>query len=223
MIIRIVLVDDHEVVRLGLRTLLNDQEDMQVVADAADYASALRAVNDHRPHVVLMDIRLPGRGGIDATADIMADYPDTKIVILTSYADDDLIVEAVRAGAVGYVLKQVGNDELLRAVRAAARGESVLDPATATRLLGKVRELQRQIEGDAFSDLSPRELDVLRALMEGMSNADIGATLNLSEKTIRNYVSTILGKLDLSNRVELATYAVEHHLADIHRPPTDGQ
>lgn len=210
--IRIVLVDDHEVVRLGLRTLLNDEPDLQVVAEAGDAAAAIRAVEQHRPQVVLMDIRLPGKGGIEATDEIRRRFPETKVVILTSYAEDDLLVDAIEAGAVGYVLKQVGNDELLRAVRAAARGESVLDPSTASRLLGKVRELRAQAEVDAFADLSPREIDVLAELMHGKSNAEIGASLELSDKTVRNYISTILAKLDLSNRVELATYAVEHNL-----------
>lgn len=214
---RVVLVDDHEVVRLGLMTLINDQEDLQVVAEAGDAVEAMRVVEDHRPQVVLMDLRLPGKGGIEATREITENFPETRVVVLTSFADDDLVVQAIRAGAAGYILKQVGNDELLRAIRAAARGESVLDPSTTSRLINRVRALEREVDQNAFRELSPREIDVLRELAGGSSNPEIGEALNLSEKTVRNYVSNILQKLQLSNRVELATYAVEHNLFDRYR------
>jgi len=125
-----------------------------------------------------------------------------------------LVVRAIRAGAVGYVLKQVGNEELLRAISAAARGDALLDPATTSRLLSRVREAERKADENAFRDLSDRELEVLAEVTHGKSNAEIGEVLNLSEKTVRNYVSSILDKLTLNNRIELATYAVEHHLSD---------
>jgi DNA-binding NarL/FixJ family response regulator len=214
---RVVLVDDHEVVRLGLMTLINDQEDLQVLAEAGDAVEALRVVEDHRPQVVLMDLRLPGKGGIEATREITEQFPETRVVVLTSFADDELVVQAIRAGAAGYILKQVGNDELLRAIRAAARGESVLDPSTTSRLINRVRALERELDQSAFRELSPREIDVLVELAGGSSNRQIGEALNLSEKTVRNYVSNILQKLQLSNRVELATYAVEHNLFDRYR------
>ncbi len=212
--IRVLLVDDHEVVRLGLMTLINDQPTMQVVGEAGTTLEAERAVERLRPDVVLMDIRMPGEGGIEATKRILERFPGTKIVMLTSFADDELVVRAIRAGAVGYVLKQVGNEELLRAIAAAARGEALLDPSTTARLLSRVREAERKAEDDAFRDLSDREMDVLAGLARGKTNAQIGQMLNLSEKTVRNYVSTILEKLHLTNRIELATYAVEHHLFD---------
>jgi DNA-binding NarL/FixJ family response regulator len=208
---RVLLVDDHEIVRLGLMTLINDQPDMEVVGEAGTAEEAVRAVERTRPQVVLMDIRLPG-GGIEATRHIVSQFPETKVVMVTSFADDELLVRAIRAGAVGYVLKQVGNEELLRAIRAAAEGEALLDPSTTARLLSKVRLAERKADEDAFRDLSPREMDVLVQVAKGKTNAEIGEVLNLSEKTVRNYVSTILEKLQLSNRVELATYAVEHHL-----------
>jgi len=211
---RVLLVDDHEVVRLGLMTLINDQPDLQVVGEAGTTAEALRAVERLRPDVVLMDIRMPGEGGIEATQQIVSRFPETKVVMLTSFADDELVVRAIRAGAVGYVLKQVGNAELLRAIAAAARGEALLDPSTTARLLSRVRETERKADEDAFRALSDREMDVLAELTRGKSNAEIGQILNLSEKTVRNYVSTILEKLHLTNRVELATYAVEHHLSE---------
>ena len=209
---RVLLVDDHAIVRLGLMTLINDQLEMEVVGEAGSAAEAVRAVERLRPHVALMDIRMPGEGGIEATRQITKRFPETKVVMLTSFADDELVVRAIRAGAVGYVLKQVGNEELLRAIAAAARGEALLDPATTARLLSRVREAERKADEDAFRDLSNRELDVLAEVARGKTNAEIGRVLNLSEKTVRNYVSTILEKFHLTNRVELATYAVEHHL-----------
>ena len=209
---RVLLVDDHAIVRLGLMTLINDQPDMEVIGEAGTAGEAVRAVERLRPQVVLMDIRMPGEGGIEATRQITAQFPETRVVMLTSFADDELVLRAINAGAAGYVLKQVGNEELLRAIGAAARGEALLDPATTARLLARVRAAERQAEEDAFRDLSDRELDVLAELARGRTNAEIGHRLNLSEKTVRNYVSTILEKLHLTNRVELATYAVQHHL-----------
>jgi two-component system response regulator DevR len=214
---RVLLVDDHEVVRLGLMTLINDQDDLEVVGEAGTAADAVRQVERLQPDVVLMDIRIPGEGGIEATHQITEAFPETRVVMLTSFADDELVFRAVRAGAAGYVLKQIGNEELLRAIRAAARGEALLDSSTTARLLSHVRQLERQADQDAFRDLSARELDVLAEVTKGKSNADIGKSLNLSEKTVRNYISTVLSKLNLSNRVELATYAVEHHLTDRRR------
>jgi DNA-binding NarL/FixJ family response regulator len=211
---RVLLVDDHEVVRLGLMTLINDRADMEVVGEAGTAGEALRAVERLRPDVVLMDIRLPGEGGIEATQRITRDFPEAKVVILTSFADDELVVRAIQAGAAGYVLKQVGNEELLRAIQAAARGQALLDPATTQRLLARVRETERKAEEDAFRDLSRREMEVLAEVARGRTNAEIGKSLFLSEKTARNYVSTILEKLHLTNRIELATYAVEHRLVD---------
>lgn len=210
--IRILLVDDHAIVRLGLKTLLNDQENMQVVGEAGTASEAVQSVAGLLPDVVLMDIRMPGEGGIVATREITSRFPQTKVVMLTSFADDALVLRAIEAGAVGYVLKQVGNEELLRAVVAATRGEALLDPAVAARLLARVREQERQAEQEAFRDLSERELEVLVQVARGKTNAQIGVALNLSEKTVRNYLSTILEKLNLQNRVELATYAVEHHI-----------
>jgi DNA-binding NarL/FixJ family response regulator len=209
---RVLLVDDHAIVRLGLMTLINDQPEMEVVGEAGSAAEAVRAVERLRPNVVLMDIRMPGEGGIDATRQITARFPETRVVMLTSFADDELVMRAIGAGAAGYVLKQVGNEELLRAIAAAARGEAVLDSATTARLLSRVREAERRAEEDAFRDLSDREMDVLAGVARGKTNAEIGKLLNLSEKTVRNYLSTILEKLHLANRIDLATYAVEHHL-----------
>jgi DNA-binding NarL/FixJ family response regulator len=161
-----------------------------------------------------MDIRLPGEGGLEATRQIMIRFPDTKVVMLTSFADEDLVMSAIRAGAVGYLLKEVGNEEVLRGIRAAAQGESVMDAATTTRMFARMRAFERKVEEDAFHDLSERELEVLYEVSLGKTNAEIAQSLNLSEKTARNYVSVILEKLQLSNRIELATYAIKNHLSE---------
>jgi DNA-binding NarL/FixJ family response regulator len=209
---RILLVDDHDIVRLGLMTLLNDQPDMEVIGEASTAAEAVREVASLIPDVVLMDIRLPGEGGIEATRQVTAKFPNVKVVMLTSFADDELVMRAISAGAVGYVLKQVGNEELIRAIQAAARGEALLDPSTTARLLSRVREADRKAQEDAFRELSDREMDVLVHLAKGKTNAEIASLLNLSEKTVGNYVSNMFEKLHLNNRIELAAYAYEHHL-----------
>jgi two-component system, NarL family, response regulator DevR len=212
--IRILIVDDHVLVRLGLVTLLGDQPNMEVVGEASNAQDALLATERLQPDVVLMDIRMPGESGIDATRQITSRFPQVKVIILTSYTDDELVMRAIQAGAVGYVLKQADNDDLLRAVSAAARNEAVLDPGTTARLLSRVKEMDRQINQNAFQDLSDRELGVLAQLTRGKTNIEIAQVLNLSEKTVRNHVSTILEKLNLTNRVELATFAMEHHIFD---------
>jgi DNA-binding NarL/FixJ family response regulator len=209
---RLLLVDDHDIVRLGLMTLLNDQPDMEVIGEASTAGEGIKAAEKLMPDVILMDIRLPGEGGIEACQQVTSRHPSCKVVMLTSFADDELVVRAIRAGAVGYVLKQVGNEELLRAIRAAARGDALLDPSTTARLLSRVREAERKAEEDAFRELSDREMDVLIHLAKGKTNAEIGALLHLSEKTVGNYVSNMFEKLHLNNRIELAAYAYEHHL-----------
>jgi two-component system response regulator DevR len=212
--IRVGLVDDHALVRLGLKTLIDDQVDMDVVGEGDSTAAALQMVDSTHPQVVLMDIRLPGDSGLEAARQIAARYPETKVVMLTSFADEELVIGAIRAGAVGYILKEVGNEEVLRGIRAAAGGGSVLDPATTSRLLARVRETEHKADEDAFRSLSDRELEVLYEVSQGKTNAEIATSLNLSEKTSRNYVSSILEKLGLANRIELATYAIKHNLAE---------
>ncbi len=212
--IRILLVDDHEIVRLGLMTLINDQMDMVVTGESGTALDALRQIAADPPDVVLMDIRMPGEGAIETTEQIVRNHPTVQVVILTSYVNDELLVRAIQAGAAGYVLKQVGNEELLRAIRAAARQEAVLDPQTTARLINKIRQNERKINEDAFRELSTREMEVLAEVAKGKSNIEIGLALDLSEKTVRNYVSTILEKLHLTNRIELATFAVRHHITD---------
>lgn len=212
--IRVVLVDDHALVRLGLKTLIDDTVDIEVIGEAGTAQEALQAVELLHPQVVLMDIRLPGEGGLEATRRIVKRFPEVKVVMLTSFADEELVISAIRAGAVGYLLKEVSNEEVLSGIRAAARGNSVMDAATTSRLFARVRASERKEEEDAFRDLTEREMAVLYEVGQGKTNAEVAQSLNLSEKTARNYVSTILEKLHLSNRIELATYAVKYHLSE---------
>jgi DNA-binding NarL/FixJ family response regulator len=211
-IINVILVDDHEVVRLGLMTLLEDITWVRVVAEAGSADEAVLMVADHQPDVVVMDIRMPGSSGLDACQEITRRWPDTKVVMLTSFMDDELIFQAIQAGASGYVLKQVGNESLIKALGAVRRGEALLDPAVTQRVLKRVRETETDREAAAFRDLSDREMEVLGQVAQGKSNGEIASELSLSEKTVRNHVSAILSKLGLTNRIEAATYAVRHHL-----------
>jgi DNA-binding NarL/FixJ family response regulator len=212
--IRIMLVDDHEVVRLGMKSLLERHADFEVVAEAAAADEAVQKAMQHEPDIVLMDIRLAGSSGIEACEEITNSLPDTKVVMLTSYADDDLLFAAIRAGASGYVLKQIGSGELIQAVEAAARGEATLDPSLTQRVFSEVRRSIQKEEQAAFGELTSQEMQVLALIAEGKTNREIADALFLSEGTVRNYVSSILSKLEVSNRAEAAAYAVQHHLQD---------
>lgn len=212
--IRLLIVDDHEVVRLGLKTLLNDEPDMIVVAEAGNSEQAMIQAESAKPDVVILDIQLPGRSGLEVCREIIERYPSMKVVMLTSHNTLGFAEEALRVGASGYVLKQVGNEELMRAIRAASRGEIALDPRTSSQVVDQFKKLSTEKESNAFKDLSLREMDVLNLLARGDSNKEIGAALNLTEITVRNYVSNILDKLNLRNRIELATYAVQNRIQD---------
>jgi len=210
--LRVLVVDDHEVVRLGLRTLLSQQADIEVVGEAATAAEAVNQVSSLAPDVVLLDVRLPGRSGIEACRQIKARRPETRIVMLTSYTDDEALFEAIAAGADGYVLKQIGSQELVEALRRVGRGENLLDPALTSRVFARLREARRQVEDAAFAGLTEQELRILARIAQGQTNREIGEALYLSEKTVRNYVSDILGKLGLTSRVQAAAYAARHHI-----------
>ena len=211
---RIMIVDDHEVVRLGLRGLLERQSGWQVVAEASTADEAVDRALELRPDVVVMDIRLAGSSGIEACRRIISEIPETKVIMLTSYAEDELLFDAIAAGAAGYVLKQIGSDELVRAIETVGRGEALLDPSLTRRVLARVREAARKEAFAAFTDLTEQELRVLALISEGKTNREIAESLYLGEGTVRNYVSNILGKLGVSNRAEAAAYAVEHNLKD---------
>lgn len=214
---RVVLVDDHEVVRLGLITLLEDLDWVEVVGEAGTAEEALRVIERLRPDVVVMDIRLPGESGIEACRMITTRWPEIRVIMLTSSADDEMIFKALQAGASGYVLKQVGNQAFISALDAARKGESMLDPQVTGRVIARLREAERLQQAMAFRDLSDREFEVLALIAEGRSNPEIAARLSLSEKTVGHHVSTILAKLNLTNRIEAATYAVRHHIEE-HMP-----
>jgi DNA-binding NarL/FixJ family response regulator len=211
---RIMLVDDHEVVRLGLRALIDRHPDMEVVAEASNASEALTKATAHKPDVVVLDIRLPGASGIDACRDICNSLPETKVIMLTSYAEDEMLFAAIRAGAAGYVLKQAGGQDLIRAIETVARGDSLLDPSITERVFAEVRKAARQMESVAFSKLTEQERRVLALVAEGRTNREIAQMLHLGEGTVRNYVSSILSKLGVSNRAEAAAYAIRHNLKD---------
>ena len=212
--VRLMLVDDHEVVRLGLRSLIQRFPKIDIVAEAGGESEAVAEALKHKPDVILMDIRLDGGSGIEATRQICAQRPQTKVIMLTSYADQELLFEAIRAGAVGYVLKQVGTGELLRTIKAASNGESIIDPALTPTLFNAVRASMAKEESAAFKELSKQEIHVLALIMEGRTNKQIGDEMFLSHGTIRNYVSNILGKLHVANRSEATAYAINHNLSD---------
>lgn len=212
--LRILLVDDHEVVRLGLKSLIERHAGFEVVAEAATEHDAVQKALTHKPDLILMDIRLAGGSGIQACEQIMTELPETKVIMLTSYAEDEMLFAAIRAGAVGYVLKQVGSQDVLRAIEAASRGEAMLDSSLTQRVFTEMRRAIQKEESTAFSELTTQEKQVLSAIAEGKTNREIAAALFLSEGTVRNYVSSVLSKLGVSNRAEAAAYAIQHHLKD---------
>ena len=213
--IRLLLVDDHEVVRLGLATLLKDVACVSAVSEAGSAEEALKVVEEFHPDVVVMDIRLPGESGIEACRQIKAKHPEINVLMLTSYAEDSLVFKALEAGASGYVLKQVGNQQLINAIEAACKGEPVLDPQITKKLIERVRQHEREVHDSAFKDLTDREVEVLSLVAQGNSNFQISEKLVLSEKTVGHHVSAILGKLGVANRVEAANFANEHHIVDL--------
>jgi DNA-binding NarL/FixJ family response regulator len=211
---RILLVDDHEVVRVGLRVLIERQLGMEVVGEAATVREAVEQAHKLSPDVVVLDIRLPGGDGLDACRQIKADQPQARIIILTSFPDDEVLFEAIARGADGYVLKQIGSDELIRALERVGRGESLLDPSVTGQVFAKMRTMRQQELAHAFSDLSAQEMQILAHIAEGETNREIAAALHLSEKTVRNYVSDILGKLGLASRSQAAAYAARNRIED---------
>ena len=211
---RILLVDDHEVVRLGLKALIDRRPDMEVVAEATNAAEAVARCLAFKPDAVVMDIRLTGTSGIEACREITAQAPDVKVIMLTSYAEDDMLFAAIRAGAAGYVLKQAGGQDVIRALEAVAQGQALLDPALTERVFAEVRRAARAQEASAFAPLTDQERRVLALVTDGRTNREIADELHLGEGTVRNYVSNILSKLGLSNRAEAAAYATKHNLRD---------
>jgi DNA-binding NarL/FixJ family response regulator len=199
------LCDDHELVRRGLSTILESAGGIEVVAEAGDADAAVKAVEASRPDVVIMDVRLPGRSGIEACREIRSAFPDTKVLILTAHSDDEALFSSIMAGAAGFVLKQVRGGDLVGAIRQVARGESLLDPSVTARVLARLRG-EGAPANDGIADLTPQERKILDLVAEGMTNRQIAEKVFLAEKTVKNYVSNILLKLGLSRRAEAAAF-----------------
>jgi two-component system, NarL family, response regulator DevR len=208
--IRVLVVDDHEVVRVGLRTLLNRSETIEVIGEASTPAEAVEKTRSLLPDVVLLDVRLGDESGFDACREIQKFERDVKVLVLTSFADDNVIVEAISAGADGYLLKEVNRDALVDAIQKVASGQSILDPAVTGRVFGKVQSLMQNPGGNKLSLLSAQEKKVLALVAEGKTNKEVAAVMGLSDKTIKNYFSNILDKLQMTRRSQAAAYFVQH-------------
>jgi DNA-binding NarL/FixJ family response regulator len=202
----LLVVDDHEVVRQGLVALLGRRPEFHVVAEAGTAAEAVDAARRFQPNLVIMDVRLPDGSGIEACREIRAELPDTRVVMLTSYPDEDAVLSAIVAGASGYLLKQVRARDLVAALESVARGESLLDPAVTGRVLDRVRRIATSSEPDELAQLTPQEQKILLLVAEGKTNKEIAAEVFLSDKTVKNYVSSILAKLNLERRAQAAAY-----------------
>lgn len=211
---RILIADDHSIVRTGLRSLLEHQGHFKVVAEASTGEEAIRLAKEHRPDVAVLDIRMPGVSGIEACRKIIEAVPTCKIIMLTSYAEDELLMAAIQAGASGYVLKRIGDNELVQAVERVSRGEGMLDPAMTSSVFAEVRKASQAKNAVAFADLTPQEMAVIAHVAQGLTNRQIAVKLYLGEGTVRNYVSSILGKIGASNRAEAAAYAVKHKISE---------
>ncbi len=208
--LRVMLVDDHELVRDGLRAVLGASGEFEIVAEAADEAAAIRESERTSPDVVLMDVRLGSGSGIEATREIRARRPDTKVLMLTSFADDEALFASIMAGAAGYLLKQIRGGEIVAAVRAIGAGGSLLDPALTRTVLDQWREARSRLRDERLARLSAQEERILSRVAAGRTNREIAAELHLAEKTVKNYVSSILDKLEVARRAEAAAYLARH-------------
>jgi NarL family two-component system response regulator LiaR len=214
--IRVLIADDHSVVRFGLRALLASEPGIEVVGEAADGNAAVQQARALRPDVLLLDLLMPGKNGLQVIEELAQTAPSVHILVLTSFVDDEQVFATIRAGALGYLLKESGPQELLTAIRDVARGESSLHPAVARRL---VQQFAHPTAPAPPDHLTERETEVLKLVAHGLSNKDIAARLSLSERTVRSHVSTILAKLRLSSRTQAALYALRTGLADLAEAP----
>jgi two-component system response regulator DevR len=210
---RVMLVDDHELVRTGLRTLLEECDDLELVGEAATAAEAVLVASAEQPDVVVLDVRLPDRSGVEACRDIRQLLPEADVLMLTSYADDRAVFESIMAGASGYLLKQVRSAELIDAIRRVAAGESLLDPAVTARVLERLRHPAARGD-EVLARLTPTELRIVEMIAEGMTNRRIGEEIGLAEKTVKNYVSAIFAKTHMSRRAEVAAYLADRRARD---------
>jgi len=212
--LRLLVVDDHEVVREGLVALLSRREEFQVVAEAGTVAEALGAARRFEPDLVIMDVRLPDGSGIEACREIRAELPAIRVVMLTSYPDEEAVLSAILAGASGYLLKQIRGRDLVTALEAVGRGDSLLDPAVTERVLERVRRIANGDEKDELSELTAQERKILRLVADGKTNKEIATEVFLSDKTVKNYVSSILSKLNLQRRAQAAAFVAKHRLGE---------
>jgi two-component system response regulator DevR len=210
--LRLLVVDDHEVVRQGLVALLGRRAEFQVVAEAGSVAESIEQARRFQPDIVVMDVRLPDGSGIEACREIRAELPSTKVIILTSYPDEDAVLSAIIAGASGYLLKQIRARDLVSALESVGRGESLLDPAVTERVLERVRRIGTAVYGSELSALTQQEQKILLLVAEGKTNKEIAADVFLSDKTVKNYVSSILSKLNLERRTQAAAFVAKHRL-----------
>ena len=208
----LMIVDDHEVVRQGLVALLGRRPEFHVVAEAGTVAEAIAAARRFRPDLIVMDVRLPDGSGIEACREIRATRPETRVVMLTSYPDEEAVLSAIIAGASGYLLKQIRGRDLVTALESVGRGESLLDPAVTEKVLERVRRLATGGAGDELADLTAQERKILLLVADGKTNKEIASEVFLSDKTVKNYVSSILSKLNLQRRTQAAAFVAKHHL-----------
>ncbi len=208
--VRVMVVDDHDVVRKGIRSLLAATDDLVVSAEAATMGEAIDQVERSEPDVVVMDVRLANENGIEVTREIRTRRPSIRVLMLSSFADEEAVLASIMAGAAGYVLKQIRGDDLVNAIRAVARHQNLLDPAVTKSVLDRLRSESRLAKDKKLARLSAQEERVLSLIATGMTNKQIGEELHLAEKTVRNYVSTILGKLEVARRAEAAVYLTRH-------------
>lgn len=208
--LRVMLVDDHEIVRDGIRAMLDAEDDIVVTAEAGTVQAAIDEADRTRPDVVVMDVRLQDGSGIEATREIRAKQPNTRVLMLTSFADDEALFASIMAGASGYVLKQVKSGDLLRAIRAVGAGDSLLDPSVTSAVLDRLRKGKHLLKDERLARLSPQEERILTLVADGLTNREIGDELRLAEKTVKNYVSSILSKLEVARRAEAAAYLARH-------------
>ena len=206
---RLLIVDDHEVVRQGLVALLDRREGFQVVAEAGTVAEAIDQARRFEPDIVIMDVRLPDGSGIEACREIRAELASTRVVMLTSYPDEEAVLSAIVAGAAGYLLKQIRARDLVAALEAVGRGESLLDPAVTEKVLERIRRIAMGGQSDELAVLTSQEQKILLLVAEGMTNKEIAADVFLSDKTVKNYVSSILSKLNLERRAQAAAFVAK--------------
>ena len=210
--LRLLVVDDHEVVRQGLVSLLERREGFQVVAQAGTVAEAIEAAHKYQPDLIVMDVRLPDGSGIEACREIRSEQPQTRVVILTSYPDEEAVFASIVAGASGYLLKQIRGRDLVAALEAVGRGESLLDPAVTEKVLDRVLRIASGTYTDELAQLTRQEQKILLLIAEGKTNKEIAAEIFLSDKTVKNYVSSILAKLNLQRRSQAAAFVARHRL-----------